>query len=75
MPLTAGATSQLRYWARVDLLTFELRFETRFRRCVTTVEFSQVLAWGQTRMATTVLEAGLNAEQAFTAKSQSGITG
>jgi 8-oxo-dGTP pyrophosphatase MutT (NUDIX family) len=56
---------QTRFWARVELLPWDPRFEIEERRLVRPEDFLQTLNWGTAPSAAIILEAGLQAEADF----------
>jgi 8-oxo-dGTP pyrophosphatase MutT (NUDIX family) len=53
---------QARFWARVDILPWEQRFEARERRLVKPNEFLATLQWGHAPTAKLILDYGLDLE-------------
>lgn len=54
---------QARFWARVELLPWEERYEVRARRLVKPDEFLSTLQWGSAPTAKIILEHGLRLDQ------------
>lgn len=59
---------QTRFWARVELEEFLPRFETTARIVVPPHDFLSTLWWGNAATARLILESGLAAERAFSAR-------
>ena len=56
---------QSRFWARVELVDWEARFEASERCLVASGDFLATLAWGRAVTARFILEAGLEVEAAW----------